>query len=379
MKKSIAITTIISIHAAIIGVLLIQAGCSSTNEETAKVPSAQTSTEEVTTIKSDNATVAEPTIKEGDPSLRANPTKPTYPMNNVAIEDTNDTVAPKDSLNDDEVVKPIQTAKTTNAQEDKQTTVYVVKKGDSISKIAAKFKVSQSKILKLNSIKKANSIRIGQKLKIPASKSAVAEENVASEKTEAPVTDANATVYVVKKGDSLSKIAYKNGMTVSQLMKMNNLKNANIRIGQKLSVKKLDSKESANIAKAEENKNLKDGEVVHKVKSGEVLGLIASKYSVKIADLKKRNNISDASKIRVGQTIIIPASASKKVAPPTAPKKVEPVAKAEPKVEKPVEANVQPVVEPQAPVVVPETIKIDSPVVQPAQPAEESVPVTTIR
>ena len=43
-------------------------------------------------------------------------------------------------------------------------------------------------------------------------------------------------VYKVKSGDNLSKIAQKHSMTVSQLQKLNNLKDDKIQIGQVLKV-----------------------------------------------------------------------------------------------------------------------------------------------
>jgi LysM repeat protein len=57
--------------------------------------------------------------------------------------------------------------------------------------------------------------------------------NIEKKKHEAPPT----TTHIVKKGDTLSAIAKKYRCTVQQLMKWNNLKNANsLRIGQKLKV-----------------------------------------------------------------------------------------------------------------------------------------------
>lgn len=47
-----------------------------------------------------------------------------------------------------------------------------------------------------------------------------------------------ATIYIVKKGDYLSKIAQKHGTTVDKLVKLNNIKNPDlIKIGQKLKIK----------------------------------------------------------------------------------------------------------------------------------------------
>ena len=376
MKKSVAITTIITLHAAFIGVLLIQAGCSS-NEEATKAPSAETATEEVTTIRTDDKVVAEPTeakIQEGSPNLRAAPTKPAYSMTET-IQEPEEANKPSETLNDD-VIAPMGSTKQAKVEEQssEDTALYTVKKGDSISKIAAKHNVSSAKILSLNSIKNANSIRVGQKLKIPAN--AVAQSAGEVQKQDiapAPIGE-ELSVYVVQKGDSLSKIAYKNDMSVAQLMQVNNLKNANIRIGQKLSVKKSGATTVAKKVKSVPAPT-KDGEISHKVKAGEFLGSIAAKYSVKVSDIKKRNKISDPRKLRAGQTIIIPVSAVKKAEVPVAPAPVAEVKKEQPKTEAPAsvpQAPAQPAE--QAPVIVPEKTQV-APVAQPAQQAEESVPV----
>ena len=61
----------------------------------------------------------------------------------------------------------------------------------------------------------------------------VVHANIEKKKTEAPPV----TMHTVKKGDTLSAIAKKYGCSVQQLMKWNNLKNANaLRIGQRLKV-----------------------------------------------------------------------------------------------------------------------------------------------
>ncbi len=371
MKKSVAITTIITLHVAFIGVLLIQAGCSS-NEEATKAPSAETATEEVTTIRTDDKVVAEPAeakIQEGSPNLRAAPTKPAYSMAET-IQEPEETNKPSETLNDD-VIAPMGPTKQVKAEE---TALYIVKKGDSISKIAAKHNVSSAKILSLNSIKNANSIRVGQKLKIPANAVAQSAGEVQKQDVAPAPIDEELSIYVVQKGDSLSKIAYKNDMSVAQLMQVNNLKNANIRIGQKLSVKKSGATIAAKKAKSAPA-SAKDGEISHKVKAGEFLGSIAAKYSVKVSDIKKRNKISDPRKLRAGQTIIIPVSSVKKSEASVAPAPVAEVKKEQPKVEAPTSAPQAPV-QPaeQAPVIVPEKTQT-APVAQPVQQAEENVPV----
>ena len=122
---------------------------------------------------------------------------------------------------------------------------YQVVSGDSLSKIAARFGVSAREIMELNKIKDANKIRIGQKLLLPSYASEQAPSATAAKKPAAkpavkpaakpkPAPVAGAGEYIVKSGDSLSKIASRNGTTVKALREANNLKSDMIRINQKL-------------------------------------------------------------------------------------------------------------------------------------------------
>lgn len=100
---------------------------------------------------------------------------------------------------------------------------YRVKKGDSLIKIAKKFNVS------VNEIKKANRLRgsriyVGQKLKIPV-----------KTKRKRKITR-NYTIYRVKRGDTLAKIAKKFKTTVSEIKRLNRLKKNIIYPGQKLKI-----------------------------------------------------------------------------------------------------------------------------------------------
>ena len=87
--------------------------------------------------------------------------------------------------------------------------IYVVKAGDTLSGIAAKFGTTVSELVKLNNISNPNLIYVGQVLKIPSG-GAVRE------------------TYVVKAGDTLSGIAAKFGTTVSELVRLNNISNPDL-------------------------------------------------------------------------------------------------------------------------------------------------------
>jgi LysM repeat protein len=101
---------------------------------------------------------------------------------------------------------------------------HMVKKGETLSGIASRYKIKTSELKSWNGLKSANTIRVGQKLKLKASNSAPKRSKWSS--------------YTVRRGDSLSAIAKRHGCTVSDLKKWNSLKSSRIVTGQKLKVQK---------------------------------------------------------------------------------------------------------------------------------------------
>lgn len=117
--------------------------------------------------------------------------------------------------------------------------IYVVQKGDSISKIAARHGVKTADILALNNIADPNKIIVGQKLLLPAyATPSQSKPSAASAADKAPAVQKNAagqTEYVVQRGDALSKIAKKFGVSQAAIMEANGIKDPNkIYIGRKL-------------------------------------------------------------------------------------------------------------------------------------------------
>lgn len=101
------------------------------------------------------------------------------------------------------------------------TSTYTVKKGDTLSGIAARFGTTVAKLVQLNSIKNPNLIFPGQVLKLPGSAVAPA-----------------AVYHTVRKGETLSGIASRYNTTYQRLAKENGIKNPNlIYPGQKLRIK----------------------------------------------------------------------------------------------------------------------------------------------
>ena len=105
-----------------------------------------------------------------------------------------------------------------------------MKKGDSLSVIAWRYKTSVSAIKSKNGLK-SNNIRIGQKLVIPGGNSPRPFKG-GSSSSSSPSVSGN--VYTIKKGDSLSVIAQRFGTSVKSLKAANGLKSNNIIVGKKL-------------------------------------------------------------------------------------------------------------------------------------------------
>lgn len=129
---------------------------------------------------------------------------------------------------------------------------YVVRRGDTLSTIARRHRVRMSDLVALNGLKSRNRIRVGQKLKLPPNASGGSRSKAptqtasykpsrstakSSKATTAPAALPKGGIYTVQRGDNLTKIADRFGMSVSELVAMNELRSRNrIAVGQKLRV-----------------------------------------------------------------------------------------------------------------------------------------------
>jgi len=118
--------------------------------------------------------------------------------------------------------------------------------------------------------------------------------------------------YWVRNGDNLSKIASRNGVSVSQLRSWNNLRSTRITAGKSLIVRKkpVDSPvwEAGETELAQQTTNpggvTKTVNEYYRVRSGDNLGKIAQKNSVTVAQLKSWNGLS-SDRLSVGKQLIV--------------------------------------------------------------------------
>ena len=184
----------------------------------------------------------------------------------------------------------------------KSNNTYTVKSGDTLSKIAANHNMSLAQIANLNQISNVNVLRVGQVLKITGSSVTTNQSSANNSNTKittSTVSTSTAT-YTVKSGDTLSKIASSNKMTVAQLASLNNITNVNmIKVGQVLKVTQTTT--SAQSAKSASTST--SNTASYTVKSGDTLSKIAANYNMSLAQIANLNQISNVNAIRIGQVL----------------------------------------------------------------------------
>ena len=145
---------------------------------------------------------------------------------------------------------------------------YKVEKGDTLYSISRKYQITVAELRTANNLSENDVIKVGQKLIIPDADigTAAALSSTKTAGSSASASTAKTVEYVVAKGDTLYGIARKNGMTVADLMAINNLdSSAVIKVGQKLKASAGSTSSSSSAATTKKSEPVKPGETVIKV------------------------------------------------------------------------------------------------------------------
>lgn len=223
-----------------------------------------------------------------------------------------------------------------------KTKYHKVHRGESLAEIAEQYHVSVDDIMKWNYLRSnKNPKRRTLKIKItddvvknvthetedPKIKNIViASADTKQEKeykTEKVVTTKEVTkIHKVKKGDNLTEIANKYGVTLAEIKKWNQLKDNNIALGESIKIIKTEKvttwvkketkqpiveKKEAVVATESKTNNTetpKTTENYYVVAKGDYLFSIAKKHNISVAQLKEWNNIID-NNVKVGTQLII--------------------------------------------------------------------------
>ena len=131
-------------------------------------------------------------------------------------------------------------------------TSYKVNKGDTLYSISRKYQITVAELRAANNLSENDVLKAGQKLIIPEAdiSTAVALSGNNNNKSDSPVNTSNTTEIEVKKGDTLYSLSKKYGLTVADLLTINNLDSSSvIKVGQKLKVR------TTSLSNASQNKS----------------------------------------------------------------------------------------------------------------------------
>ncbi len=175
---------------------------------------------------------------------------------------------------------------------------YVVRKGDTLGTIASKYNLAIKDLKDANGLR-SNQLKAGMKLNIPGSQIPMRVVKISPDANE----DKS---YTVRKGDTLGTIAGRHQVSLKDLKEANGLKSNQVRIGTRLTIPGSNLSRSAGSGTQEIKRN-----GIHIVKKGDSIGVIAKRYRVSLNDLKKANGLK-GNTIRAGQVLRIPSQANGK-------------------------------------------------------------------
>lgn len=161
---------------------------------------------------------------------------------------------------------------------------YTVQRGDTLSEIASRYGTTVQEIASINNITNPNLIFPGQVLRILTNSTVNGSETRAT----------GSITYTVQRGNTLSQIARSYGVTVSQIVEINNIQNPNLIFpGEKLRI--TDSTNETLNPVLQNN--------YYTVRTGDTLSSIARRYGVTVQYLVNLNGIRNPNLIYPGQII----------------------------------------------------------------------------
>ncbi|MCH2450625.1 MAG: LysM peptidoglycan-binding domain-containing protein [Gracilimonas sp.] len=186
---------------------------------------------------------------------------------------------------------------------------YEVKQGDTLYGISRQLNVSIAELQQWNNLE-GNQIELGQELIYYFQNEQTQELTEGeSEPLVNRSTGSENVSYIVKSGDSLYKIAGEHNMTVQELKDLNNLTDNNLRIGQRLAVKK-QPEVPPSVVEFSEKSTPQGVFSVYEIKSGENLEDITSRFKMTENEFRMLNPELDMSRLQAGRqvTILLPPS-----------------------------------------------------------------------
>ncbi|HRP01341.1 MAG TPA: LysM peptidoglycan-binding domain-containing protein [Candidatus Kapabacteria bacterium] len=167
-----------------------------------------------------------------------------------------------------------------------------IKSGETLFSIAKDYGMEVARLRKINGIDRGDKLIIGTNLNVEgeqiASNKSTKPEAIKRKETQKQKENSESIIlHKVRRGETLSEIADKFGVSNNEIKDWNNLRRDRIKVGQVLTIK-ADEEPQITKNKSESSKDKKNQ--IHKVVSGESLATISKKYGVSESDLKKWND-----------------------------------------------------------------------------------------
>jgi len=195
--------------------------------------------------------------------------------------------------------------------------VYTIARGDTISAIAGRYGLDTFAVLKLNNLQANTIIYPGQKIKLTGSTPAPAAPKPSAPAKSTPTTPASGggSVYVVKSGDTLSAIATRHGVGLSEIFKWNGLGMSSViypgqkvKVGGGSSAPAPSAPVTAAAPKPSAPAPASSGS--YTIKAGDTLSGIAARNGVRLSDVLSANRLTMSSIIYPGQKLVIPGAST---------------------------------------------------------------------
>ena len=217
--------------------------------------------------------------------------------------------------------------------------LYIVQKGDILSKIAVRFDTTTKTLISMNNLSNPDVLYVGQELRIPAGSGHSSYSPPKSSKSSVK----KGGKYVIQKGDSLSAIAVAAGVSLNDIRSLNNIQGDKIFAGETLYIPSYGKVPSTHHKSSVPKKTTKPAPVApaepapsavapaplaaapmaepevedsasmsvdavmdHLVYPGETLDDISRQYGVSKSEIMRMNNISDETAIKENQRLRIP-------------------------------------------------------------------------
>lgn len=312
MKISKVFGIVLSLHVGVILLVMFQPSCQTTGG------TAKTSSEEQNSLPSEGGQqsfnqaiegVDEPTTNttlNRKPEEFAAPKRP-VPGELIIPEETN---LPADSKQS--IIVPSENAIRPIDLKPSDLAIYKVVRGDTLWGIARKNGVSLADLLKANpNLDKSGRLSIGQEIMVPGISGTVTTPFSGGVDADQTDTELGANSYQVVKGDTLSLIARKHNVRLSELLIENGMSMSSIiRPGQRLKIPGQATGQRSESTQSSETPSriVPSGASTHIVKKGENLSRISAIYGVSVAQIMEWNGLSNPSLIRAGQPLIISQS-----------------------------------------------------------------------